>query len=206
RANSRKIVTCHNRKALSLFFLCMILLVFSCPKFNTFSLFGSGLSRLGFARQKSKETESIDLNELIYKVTQLLDYKIRQKNISFTFLPFEKLPTIKADPVLLQEVILNLLINSFDAVSVNGIISITTFQKANQIGISIKDNGIGISAEDLNSIFDPFFTTKEAGEGTGLGLSVSLGIIETHGGEIKVKSVPGVETEFTVYLPLEESK
>ncbi|MDP3829915.1 MAG: ATP-binding protein [Ignavibacteriaceae bacterium] len=161
---------------------------------------------LGFARQKSKETESIDLNELIYKVTQLLDYKIRQKNISFTFLPFEKLPTIKADPVLLQEVILNLLINSFDAVSVNGIISIITFQAANQIGISIKDNGIGIGAEDLNSIFDPFFTTKEAGEGTGLGLSVSLGIIETHGGEIKVKSVPGVETEFTVYLPLEESK
>jgi signal transduction histidine kinase len=161
---------------------------------------------LGFARQKSKETESVDLNEIIIKVTQLLDYKIRQKQILFSFSQFENLPVIKADPVLLQEVIMNLLINSLDAVNDHGSISIKSFHSGNKIGFEIKDNGAGIKQEDLSFIFDPFFTTKDAGEGTGLGLSVSLGIVETHGGEIKVKSVPGIETVFAVYLPLEESK
>jgi signal transduction histidine kinase len=161
---------------------------------------------LGFARQKSKEAESIDLNDIIMKTIQLLDYKIRQKHILLTFVPLEKLPVIKADPVLMQEVIMNLLINSLDAVNENGTITIQSFLSNNKIVFSVKDNGKGINREEMDLIFDPFFTTKEAGEGTGLGLSVSLGIVETHGGEIKVKSVPGVETEFTVHLPLEESK
>ncbi|HRI46124.1 MAG TPA: ATP-binding protein [Ignavibacteriaceae bacterium] len=161
---------------------------------------------LGFARQKSKEIEPVNLNEIISKVILLLEYKLRQKQIDFSFNQHDPLPLIKVDPLLIQEVIMNLMINSLDAVSNNGKIIITTSAKDNGLVLSIKDNGIGISAEHSDYIFDPFFTTKDEGEGTGLGLSVSLGIIEAHGGSIKVKSIPNQETEFTVYLPIEESK
>lgn len=161
---------------------------------------------LGFSRQKSKIAEALNLNEIIAKSTQLIEYRIRQKMIDFRFQPTDDLPVIKADPILVQEVIINLLINSLDAVKENGLIVVSTFSAGKFVGFSVKDNGIGVPAENINKIFDPFFTTKDEGEGTGLGLSVSLGIIESHGGEIKVKSEPGKMTEFIVLLPVEESK
>jgi two-component system NtrC family sensor kinase len=114
-----------------------------------------------------------------------------------------ELPSIRADSQLISEVIMNLVLNSFDALSQDGSIEIRTEAESGEcIHLRVKDNGTGIPEENIKKIFDPFFTTKGPKEGTGLGLSVSLGIIESHGGSIKVQSTPYVETEFIVTLPV----
>ena len=97
---------------------------------------------------------------------------------------------------------MNLLLNSYDAVGNGGIIQMATGNKsASSVFMRISDNGCGINQNDLKRIFDPFFTTKEVGTGTGLGLSVCMGIIESHGGTIEVQSIEGNGTSFTITLP-----
>jgi signal transduction histidine kinase len=158
---------------------------------------------LGFARQQPTTVESVNLNELVNKVVWLLDYKLRQKNAKVQLELDPDLPSIRADSQLISEVIMNLVLNSFDALSQDGIIEIRTEAESGEfIRLGVKDNGTGIPEENIKKIFDPFFTTKGPKEGTGLGLSVSLGIVESHGGSIKVQSTPSVETVFTVTLPL----
>ena len=99
---------------------------------------------------------------------------------------------------------MNLIINSYDALKAGGELSISTLiNKNNQIEILIKDNGMGIEEKNLELIFEPFFTTKDVGEGTGLGLSVSRGIVEALGGKLEVSSILGSETVFSVCLPVE---
>jgi len=159
---------------------------------------------LGFARQQSKSVEAVNLNNSVQKVLQLLDYKFKQKQITVHLRLDENLPEIKADEQLMQEVVMNLLLNSCDAVTTGGEIEIESGKaENNHIFISITDNGSGIPEEERQKIFDPFYTTKDPGEGTGLGLSVSLGIVEAHGGSIRVESVPRQKTRFTVNLPIE---
>jgi signal transduction histidine kinase len=92
--------------------------------------------------------------------------------------------------------------NAVQAISENGIIKIHTKIKNQHIKISIKDNGCGISEENLSKIFDPFFTTKDPGQGTGLGMSISLKIIDEHKGKIKYKSKVNEGTEVILTLPL----
>lgn len=159
---------------------------------------------LGFARQQSKSIEVINLNDLILKVVRLLEYKLKQKRIKLTLELDDELPGFKADSQLIQEVIMNLLMNSIDAILENGKIVIASgFNEEKKIKFSVSDNGMGISQEEIQNIFDPFYTTKEPGVGTGLGLSVSLGIIEQHGGKITVESRPDIKTIFTVIMPFE---
>lgn len=161
---------------------------------------------LGFVRQQPQTTDSLDVNSLILNVYRLLEYKLKQKNITVNLNLYEDLPTIKADYQLLQEVIMNLFINAFDAVYNNGIITIESGIKDKEnIFFLIKDNGQGIIKEDLEKIFDPFYTTKDPGEGTGLGLWVTLEIIENYNGKIVVSSIPDNETTFTIILPAEVS-
>jgi two-component system NtrC family sensor kinase len=81
-------------------------------------------------------------------------------------------------------------------------LSLRTFRQGNEVAVSVSDTGQGIAPEILDRIFDPFFTTKAAGEGTGLGLSVSLGIVQEHGGRISVESQVGRGSTFTVWLPI----
>ncbi len=158
---------------------------------------------LGFARQKSKSMEPVNINEAVNKVIHLLNYRLKQKNMEINTVLDDKLPLIEADYHLIQEVIMNLLLNSYDAVKEGGKVIITTGTENNDhIFITVKDTGEGIPEEAMNKIFDPFYTTKDVGEGTGLGLSVSLGIIESHGGSITVKSIPGKETVFKIILPI----
>jgi len=160
---------------------------------------------LGFARKQSTTIETTDLNDLIQKVTRLLEYKIKQKNISLILSLGDELPKFRADSQLIQEVIMNLLMNSLDAVTDGGIIKVDSRLSENKkLVFSVTDNGAGIAPDELQNIFDPFYTTKEPGVGTGLGLSVCLGIVEQHGGKISVESRPGIETKFTVILPVEE--
>ena len=161
---------------------------------------------LGFARQQPTTIDDVNVNQLVGKVVWLLDYKLKQKNVTVQLRLDPDLPLIKADSQLVSEVIMNLVLNSFDAIEKNGRIEICTQQiDASTIALRVVDNGTGIPEENIKKIFDPFFTTKGPKEGTGLGLSVSLGIVETHGGTLHVHSNPAIETEFTVTLPINKN-
>ncbi len=115
------------------------------------------------------------------------------------------LPEIMLDHDQIRQVFLNLVNNAGDAISGPGKITITTTRNDQDIQITIKDTGKGMSAEQLSKIFNPFFTTKEVGKGTGLGLSVSLNIIESVGGMVNVRSVEGAGSSFAISLPIHRS-
>jgi signal transduction histidine kinase len=153
----------------------------------------------------------VELPLLLDKVIGLLEHKIADKNIHVNIAADETLPAIQADPDQLEQVLLNLFLNSLHALRHGGAIRINAalidsdgsgiVAADGGVRIEFEDNGDGIPAEHLSQVFDPFFTTKDVGEGTGLGLSVSYGIIKDHGGEIRVESKPGEFTRFIIVLP-----
>ena len=168
---------------------------------------------LEFARRKEPAFRTVDLSALLANVQTLLEHQIREKKIHVTIDGVDRLPRFQADPDLLQQVFLNLYTNSFHALAQGGSIKIHAgvspaspaeapfFNGASRIWITFEDNGTGILPEHIERIFDPFFTTKDVGEGSGLGLAVSYGIIKDHGGEIRVESEPGKFTRFVIELP-----
>ena len=166
---------------------------------------------LDFSRQTKLNPESTDVNELVNSAINLLQNQALVRGINLQFIPAENLPTLTLDPSQLQSVIMNIIINAFDATDSGGTINVSTgigliAQRGEQKGVEIliSDTGCGIPSENLNKLFDPFFTTKEVGQGTGLGLAVSYGIIERHGGTIMVQSEVGTGSTFTIWLPIEE--
>jgi signal transduction histidine kinase len=116
-------------------------------------------------------------------------------------------PPIVMDEKKIRQVLVNLLMNALHAVGEAGEIRVSTAYRASsrQVEIRVADNGYGIEESQLHLIFDPFFTTKPTGEGTGLGLSVSYGIVKKHGGEILVESEAGQGSTFTIVLPVGET-
>jgi signal transduction histidine kinase len=100
------------------------------------------------------------------------------------------------------QVVMNILLNAIQAIKGRGVLTVRTFGEDGWCCIDITDNGAGIPPHILSKIFDPFFTTKDVGKGTGLGLAVSLGIVEKHAGRIDVKTMEGRGTTFTIRLPL----
>ena len=145
----------------------------------------------------------IDINESIIQVTKLFELRLKEKNIDITLNLEKQLDRVKIEHHLFQEVIMNLVLNSYDAISENGLINISSGRTDNlHVFMKIEDNGTGISEENLKKIFEPFFTTKEVGTGTGLGLSVCLGIIESHNGKIDVQSAPNFGTVIKIILPI----
>ena len=167
---------------------------------------------LDFSRQTALEKEQTDINKLVKSTVGLLENQALIKGITLQFEPKKDLPGRIVDRNQLQSVILNMIINAFDATQPGGTVTVSTdltvsAQSGGQKGIEIgiTDTGSGISPENLDRLFDPFFTTKEVGEGTGLGLAVSYGIIERHGGTIRVQSDVGKGSTFTIWLPLEET-
>jgi two-component system NtrC family sensor kinase len=170
---------------------------------------------LEFSRRREPVFQPVNLALLIDNVKYLLAHQIREKTVRVETEGLSQLPNIDADQDLLQQVFINLFSNSLHALSPCGVIKIGAdvvvrdFATAspvptNWLRISFEDNGAGISTEHIGRVFDPFFTTKDIGEGTGLGLSVSYGIIQEHGGEIHVESEPGCFTRFMIYLPIEQ--
>ena len=157
---------------------------------------------LGFARREATSDQVIDLHAAIRKVIALFELRLKEKEID-VFLDLPEEPVfVRIEDHLFQEVVLNLVLNSADAIDQRGTITIRTDQVPDgTIVMTIHDTGGGIAAEDLPKIFDPFFTTKAVGTGTGLGLSVCMGIIESHGGHISVRSAPDSGTVFTITLP-----
>ncbi|WP_175579451.1 sensor histidine kinase [Vibrio hepatarius] len=132
-------------------------------------------------------------NEIKYTATVELEYD-------------DDLPLVYCQPMQLNQVFLNLLVNASQAIKENGVIRVSV-QSTNDdyVQIKIQDNGTGIPEENLTNIFEPFFTTKPVGHGTGLGLSVSYGIINEHKGKIEVESEVGVGTTFTITLPVHKT-
>ncbi len=157
---------------------------------------------LGFARQQSTSDNLMHVNDEITRVTRLFELRLKEKRIDLVMDLAENLRPIKIDSHLFQEVIMNLLLNSADAIEGEGMIRITAGPEDEEhLFVEMRDTGCGIPSEDLKKIFDPFFTTKDVGLGTGLGLSVCLGIIESHGGRIHVRSAEGEGTTFRIVLP-----
>jgi PAS domain S-box-containing protein len=154
---------------------------------------------LEFARQSESKFDPIDINKEIDKVIDILSPQLQGINVT-TLL--NSLPIIKGDTGQIEQVFMNILNNSIQAITEDGEIQVETSVKEDHIEISIKDNGCGIPKENLPKIFDPFFTTKEPGEGTGLGLSVSYGIIKRYNGSMEVKSEDGKGTTFIIKLPI----
>lgn len=162
---------------------------------------------LGFARQQSSSESRISLNEAIGKVLGLFELRLKEKNIEVRTALDASVHAVRIDSHLFQEVVMNLLLNSADAIERDGSISITTGNVDDTtVYMEIRDTGAGIPPDVLAHIFDPFFTTKDVGMGTGLGLSVCMGIIESHGGRIDVTSRPHVETLFRITLPRDEDE
>jgi len=145
--------------------------------------------------------EVIDLELLLKEVIGFLERDASLRNIKINFDIAENLPSIKSDRGQLQQVFLNILTNAYYAVKQGGQIDIYAIQLDDQhVEISIADNGVGISDENLEHIFEPFYTTKGK-YGTGLGLSITYGIVQKLGGNISIKSKLGEGTRFSVHLP-----
>lgn len=150
---------------------------------------------LGFSRSIESSMEPMDLNDSIREVIELVDNIFLQERVLVEAEFDADLPRIIADRDKMRQVWMNLLNNAFDAIGADGSIRVRTKMCAHRrrVLVMVADTGKGIKIEDQNHVFDPFFTTKPVGEGTGLGLSVSFGIISDHGGKISVTSPAPVE-------------
>jgi two-component system NtrC family sensor kinase len=155
---------------------------------------------LGFAKRMDVKVETIHLNELIKEVLGFLEREAFHRNIKL-HLDFEDdIPPLKSDRGQLQQVLLNILNNAFEAVDDGGNISISTREKNEEaLEVVVADDGCGIPPDQIKHIFDPFYTSGKQ-HGTGLGLSISYGIVAKCGGDIKVESTVGEGTSFTVEL------
>uniref|UniRef100_A0A7C4AQR4 histidine kinase n=1 Tax=Desulfomonile tiedjei TaxID=2358 RepID=A0A7C4AQR4_9BACT len=161
---------------------------------------------LGFARRMDVEIEVLNVNDVLTETVGFLEKEALHRNIKLTMNLAPDLPRISSDRGQLQQVFLNILNNAFAAVNDNGSVSVTTWDHdPDYIGVSIQDDGVGMSEDTMKHIFEPFFTTKK-GTGTGLGLSITYGIVKKLGGDIAVKSKLGKGTRFVVYLPKRREK
>jgi len=163
---------------------------------------------LDFSRQSETLRTKADLNELIRDVLSLMQHMFHINGVSISTVFDERLPWVSIDRNQMKQVFLNLFHNALNAMPGGGDLSIETRQTPRYglpfASVSIKDNGTGISSDNLSRIFEPFFTTRAGQGGTGLGLSVTYGIISEHDGAIEVESSPGKGSTFTVFLPLKE--
>src|SRR5664279_1812183 len=159
---------------------------------------------LAFSRRSKPQRAPADINKILKMTLSLIQHKMKLSNVEVETQLAEDLPAVPCDQSQLQQVALNLLLNAAEATHGKSErrIVVSTSSSDGYVRLVVKDNGEGIAPENLARIFHPFFTTKPEGKGGGLGLAVSYGIVEAHGGEIEVRSTVGEGTTFTVSLPL----
>jgi signal transduction histidine kinase len=166
---------------------------------------------LSFARPARPVLQLCDMNEMVERTIQLLDFQARRTSIQVVFEKAPSLPRVHTDPHQMAQVLQNLGMNAIQAMERSGELVFRTFlaegrPEGSRVAVEIRDTGPGIPTEHLDKLFDPFFTTKA--EGTGLGLSISYQIVNEHEGVLEVASRPGEGTTFAIYLPVadEQSK
>ena len=156
---------------------------------------------LNFSRTGAAEATDIDVNRVVEETLSLVAHPMRTAQIQVVKHLGETLPAVRGSANKLQQVFLNLFLNARDAMPGGGLLEVRTGAHNGSVEIEVVDTGAGIPREHIHRIFDPFFTTKASGRGTGLGLSVSYGIIKEHSGKIDVRSTPGKGTSFHVEFP-----
>ena len=174
---------------------------------------------LAFARRQILEPRNLSLNQTVHDVLNLLD-KVIGKDIEIQTALAEDLSAVRADPTQIEQVLMNLCINSRDAMPKGGRITIETrnalfseedcrramgLQPGRFAELRVSDTGTGMDAATRERIFEPFFTTKGTGKGTGLGLATVYGIVKQHNGFIQVESEPGQGSTFRIFLPVNET-
>jgi signal transduction histidine kinase/CheY-like chemotaxis protein len=156
---------------------------------------------LDFSRQHEFSPEPADLNNVLERTVAMVKRQRGLKRVTVSEQYATGLPLVEVDVSRIKQVFLNIINNALYAMADTGTLTIRTATDDGHVKVDFADTGGGIAPEHLDRIFDPFFTTKPEVSGTGLGLSVSLGIVQTHGGTIEVKSAPGQGATFTVTLP-----
>lgn len=164
-----------------------------------------------FSRHDTGEQALADLNECLDSTANIVWTMMKHSVVLER--DYEDLPRLRCYPMQLKQVFMNLLMNAYQAIAERvgqsgetGEIRLATRLDEGGVVVAVSDTGVGISPENLGRIFDPFFTTKEVGVGTGLGLSTSFGIVQRHGGTIRVHSEPGTGSTFEVFLPFERDE
>ncbi|MGA2810732.1 MAG: ATP-binding protein [Candidatus Acidiferrum sp.] len=156
---------------------------------------------LNFSRTGAGELADIDLNRVVEETLSLVAHPLKTSQIKIVRELGDGLPAVRGSANKLQQVFLNLFLNARDAMPSGGMLEVRTGAHNGSVEVEIADTGAGIPRELIHRIFDPFFTTKASGRGTGLGLSVTYGIIKEHAGKIDVRSTPGKGTSFHVEFP-----
>jgi signal transduction histidine kinase len=160
---------------------------------------------LMFARQSTPAMVRRDLRETVEGALRLTDYLLRKGKVRVE----KKLPSISVyatyDPQQIQQVLINLIQNAVQAMPDGGDLTVLMRVEDGTVLVAVQDTGVGIAPDVLPRIFEPFFTTKAEGQGTGMGLAVSYGIISRHGGQIEAESEPGKGSIFTLRVPMEQS-
>ena len=157
---------------------------------------------LDFTRRDKSSFRQISINEVLNRTLNFVSNEIHINKIELSKELGVNLPEIIGNQNNLQQVFLNIFLNAIQAMPDGGMLNVKSYIENDSIRINISDTGVGISQENKEKIFDPFFTTKKVGEGTGLGLSVSYGIIKQHHGEILVESNLGNGSTFAIKLPI----
>ncbi|PYT02825.1 MAG: hypothetical protein DMF60_20200 [Acidobacteria bacterium] len=158
-------------------------------------------SMLDSTRRPVPRLESVDINSLLAQILDATQPTLVARNVDLNTDIAEGLPPIQADPDQLQQVFINLINNSLDAMPLGGKLTVSTALDTDSVMIVLADSGEGIAEDQIDLIFDPMFSTKR-GRGTGLGLTIVKQIISEHNGEVEVESDPGRQTTFRIRLPL----
>ena len=157
---------------------------------------------VSLARRGDDRWGLVDVGKTLEEAVRLIAFDRRARNVTIEFEPSSTLPRTYGLGDQLQQVFINLALNALDAMPDGGKLSIRVKKQPGRIVVRFEDTGCGIPPEIGRRVFEPFFTTKQPGQGTGLGLAVSYGIIQKHGGEIELRSVEGEGAVFTVDIPI----
>jgi len=167
-----------------------------------------------FTRKSEVTKDRIDINRPIMDVFKIVGQQLRVHEIEVRFDLQENLPPVMADHNRLEQVFINLVTNAMDAMDEKKsgidrgdekkILTLRSRLEGESVVVTVEDTGIGIPPENMDKIFEPFFTTKEVGKGTGLGMSISYGIVKDYGGTIEVRSDVNAGTTFRLTFPVAE--
>lgn len=166
---------------------------------------------LDFSRGKPVSTQAVPVEQMVQTVTKLLEYEAQRRKLSLEAEVPQGLPPVAADGDQLQQVLVNLVMNAFDACSPGGRVKIAVSRpeegsREGRLALEVIDDGCGIPAENIHRVFDPFFTTKKRGLGTGLGLTMVSQIARSHGAQVEVHREPQGGTRFSLSWPIVEAR